>query len=42
VGENKVNGKVINSTQYEKHLLEILSEAQERGEDIMITIGYEK
>lgn len=29
VGENKVKGKVINSTQYEKRLVEILSEAQD-------------
>jgi hypothetical protein len=41
VGENKVKGKVINSTQYEKRLVEILSQAQERGEDIFIRIVYE-
>jgi hypothetical protein len=41
VGENKVKGKVINSTQYEKRLVEILSEVQERGEDIFIRIVYE-
>jgi hypothetical protein len=29
VGENKVKGKVINSTQYEKRLVEILTNAQE-------------
>jgi hypothetical protein len=29
VGENKVKGKVINSTQYEKRLVEILSKAQD-------------
>jgi hypothetical protein len=29
VGENKVKGKVINSTLYEKRLVEILSEVQE-------------
>jgi hypothetical protein len=38
VGENKVKGKVINSTQYEKRLVEILSEAQNRGEDIFIRV----
>ncbi|MDR0756590.1 MAG: DUF5675 family protein [Tannerella sp.] len=38
VGENKVKGKVINSTQYEKRLVEILTEAQERGEEIKIEI----
>jgi hypothetical protein len=38
VGENKVKGKVINSTQYEKRLVEILSEAQEKGEEIKIKI----
>jgi hypothetical protein len=42
VGENKVKGKVINSTQYEKRLVEILSEAQERSEEITVTVGYEK
>ncbi|MDR1593495.1 MAG: DUF5675 family protein [Prevotellaceae bacterium] len=40
VGENKVKGKVINSTQYEKRLIEILTEAQERGEEIRIKIMY--
>jgi hypothetical protein len=38
VGKNKVKGKVINSTQCEKQLVEILTEAQERGEEIRITI----
>jgi hypothetical protein len=38
VGENKVKGKVINSTGYEKWLVEILTEAQEDGEEIRITI----
>jgi hypothetical protein len=33
VGENKVKGKVINSTQYEKRLVEMLTEAT-------ITINY--
>jgi hypothetical protein len=41
VGENKVKGKVINSTQYEKRLVEILTEAQDRGEDIRISIENE-
>jgi hypothetical protein len=38
VGKNKVKGKVINSTQCEKQLVEILTEAQEQGEEIRITI----
>jgi hypothetical protein len=38
VGENKVKGKVINSTQYEKRLVEILTEAQGRDEEIRIEI----
>ncbi|MDR2292574.1 MAG: DUF5675 family protein [Prevotellaceae bacterium] len=38
VGENKVKGKVINSTPYEKRLVEILTKAQERGEKIRITV----
>jgi hypothetical protein len=38
VGENKVKGKVINSTLYEKRLVEILTEAQENGETIEIEI----
>jgi hypothetical protein len=38
VGENKVKGKLINSTGYEKRLVEILTEAQERGEEIIIEI----
>ena len=38
VGENKVKGKVINSTLYEKRLIEILTEAQERGEETFILI----
>jgi hypothetical protein len=38
VGENKVKAKVINSTEYEKRLVEILSEAQERSEEIKINI----
>jgi hypothetical protein len=38
VGENKVKGMVINSTQYEKRLVEILTEAQDKGEEITIEI----
>jgi hypothetical protein len=38
VGENKVKGKVINSTRYEKRLVEILTKAQEQGEENLIEI----
>jgi hypothetical protein len=38
VGENKVKGKVINSTGYEKRLVEILTQAQEHGEENMLQI----
>jgi hypothetical protein len=38
VGENKVKGKVINSTPYEKRLVEILTGAQKQGEEIKIKI----
>lgn len=38
VGENKVKGKVINSTPYEKELVRILKEAQDRNEPITIKI----
>jgi hypothetical protein len=38
VGENKVKGKVINSTGYEKRLVEILTKAQEQDEEINIEI----
>lgn len=38
VGENKVKGKVINSTPYEQKIVAILKEAQNKGEDIWITI----
>ena len=38
VGENKVKGKVINSTPYEKELVHILKEAQDRKEPITIQI----
>jgi hypothetical protein len=39
VGENKVKGKVINSTQYEKRLVEILMNTKE---EIRITVTYNK
>jgi hypothetical protein len=38
VGENKIKGKVINSRQYERRLVEILTEAQERGGEIRMEI----
>ena len=38
VGENKVKGRVINSTPYEKELVRILKEAQGRKEPITIKI----
>lgn len=38
VGENKVKGKVINSTPYEKELVRILKEVQDRKEPITIKI----
>ena len=38
VGENKVKGKVLNSTYWEKHITEYLLDAQTRNEDIEITI----
>jgi hypothetical protein len=38
MGENKVKGNVINSTQDEKRLAEIMVEAQECGEEIRITV----
>jgi hypothetical protein len=38
VGENKVKGKVINSTGYEKRLVEILTEAQECGKESVLQI----
>jgi hypothetical protein len=37
VGENKVKGKVINSTGYEKRLVEILTEAEELNCELRIT-----
>jgi hypothetical protein len=39
VGENKMKGKVINSTACEKRLVEILIEAQERGEKTALRIN---
>lgn len=38
VGENKIKGKVINSTVYENKLVSILSDAYNKGERIDITI----
>ncbi|MDR2138717.1 MAG: DUF5675 family protein [Tannerella sp.] len=38
VGENRVKGQVIRSARYEKQLVEILTEVQERGEEIRIEI----
>jgi hypothetical protein len=38
VGENKVKGRVINSTGYEVKLVEILTEAQNKNEPITIEI----
>lgn len=38
LGENKVVGKVINSTPYEIKLVDILTEKQNKGESIEITI----
>jgi hypothetical protein len=38
VGENRVKGKVINSTGYETKLVELLTEAQNRNEIITIEI----
>lgn len=38
VGENKVKGKVVNSTPYEKELVRILKEAQDRKKPITIKI----
>ena len=38
VGENKVKGKVINSTKYEVEIVRILQDAMQRGEKITIKI----
>ena len=37
-GENKVKGKVINSTKYEEMIVAMCQEAVKRSEDIFITI----
>jgi len=37
-GENKVKGKVINSTPYEKEIVKLMKEATKRGEPIDIQI----
>ncbi len=39
VGENRTVGKVLNSTYWEKRVTEHLLEAQDKGEDIKITIS---
>lgn len=38
VGENREKGKVLHSTPYEERLTALLREAQQRGEQIFITI----
>ncbi len=38
LGENKVKGKVINSTPYEQKLVQIMKESLSKGEEIWITI----
>lgn len=38
VGENKIPGKVINSTLYEERLVKLMKNALHRGEDISIEI----
>lgn len=38
VGENKIKGKVINSTPYEEKLVQMMKAAKGRGEAISITI----
>ena len=38
LGENKVKGKVINSTPYEIKLVELMKDAIDRGEEITITV----
>lgn len=38
-GENRAVGKVLNSTYWEKRVTEHLLEAQDKGEDIKITIS---
>ena len=39
VGENKVVGKVINSTGYEQKLTDMLLKAQQKGEPISIEVS---
>ncbi|WP_304649065.1 DUF5675 family protein, partial [uncultured Duncaniella sp.] len=39
VGENKVVGKVINSTGYEQKLTDMLLSAQQKGEPISIEVS---
>lgn len=38
VGENKIKGQVINSTQYELRLIELMREAMRRGEEVTIKV----
>lgn len=38
VGENKVKGKVINSTPYEQKIVQMMKEVLSKGEEIWITI----
>jgi hypothetical protein len=38
VDGNKVKAEIINSTGYEKRLVEILTETQERGEETVLRI----
>lgn len=38
VGENKAKGKVLNSTAWERRITEYLLDAQDKGEDIKITV----
>ena len=42
VGENKVKGKVINSTKYETLLTAILKREMQSGSNITITVGNSK
>ena len=42
VGENKVKGKVINSTKYETLLIAILKREMQSGSNITITVGNSK
>lgn len=38
VGENKIKGQVINSTQYELRLIELMRGAMSRGEEVTIKV----